>query len=304
MNSGMQNKTIRKVLKNKIEDWLNSIEGEDADQLRRMIKRDVIVTGGSIASMIMGEKVNDFDVYFRTKETTLAVAKYYVEQFIKLNPCAIQPEVREVTLKNIKGKEEERVVIWVSSAGVASEEGYETEDEADEIRNDEEIVEDEDDDGKQKYRPVFLSENAVTLSHKMQVVTRFYGEPEQIHDNYDFVHAKCYWTYRDDELVTPVEALRSMQSRVLKYEGSLYPICSIFRTRKFIARGWKISAGEMLKMCLQIAEIDLKDFRVLHEQLTGVDQLYFNMVISAIENKQDISSEYLIEIIDRVFSDN
>ena len=136
----------------------------------------------------------------------------------------------------------------------------------------------------------------------MQIVIRFYGTPDEIHDNYDFVHAKCYWTYHEDKLVTPVEALRSMQSKVLKYEGSLYPICSVFRCRKFISRGWKISAGEMLKMCLQISEIDLKNPTVLREQTTGIDAAYFHMLLSAIDSGREVDSAYLITIIDRIFS--
>jgi len=293
----MQNKTIRKVLKAKIDDWTSTID--DAN-LVRVIKRDVIVTGGSIASMIMGDKINDFDVYFKTKETTLKVAHYYVNKFNQNKLDGPSPEVREVKKTNIKGKEEDRVVIWVSSAGVAESEDFKTEEDHDGTENDPDQVV-EDDDGE-RYRPVFLSENAVTLSHKMQIVIRFYGTPDEIHDNYDFVHAKCYWTYHEDKLVTPVEALRSMQSKVLKYEGSLYPICSVFRCRKFISRGWKISAGEMLKMCLQISEIDLKNPTVLREQTTGIDAAYFHMLLSAIDSGREVDSAYLITIIDRIFS--
>ena len=44
-------------------------------------------------------------------------------------------------------------------------------------------------DDKPKYRPVFLSQNAITLSDRMQIVIRFHGLPNQIHDNYDFVQS-------------------------------------------------------------------------------------------------------------------
>src|SRR5690554_731781 len=96
---GMQNKTIKKVLNKKISEWLDSI---DDQVLRVRIGQNLIVTGGSIASMMMGDKINDFDFYFRHQQTPLDVAKYYVNKFIELNDCSdvFTPEVREETLKN------------------------------------------------------------------------------------------------------------------------------------------------------------------------------------------------------------
>ena len=156
------------------------------------------------------------------------------------------------------------------------------------------------------YVPAFISDNAITLTNKIQVIARFYGEPSDIHRSYDFVHAKCYYDYHNDVLDTPVESLRSMQSRVLKYEGSLYPICSLFRMRKFINRGWKISAGEILKISLQVNAIkDLLTVDTLRDQLVGCDALYFNKLIWAIESNSntEITHNYVSAIVDRIFND-
>ena len=73
----MKRRMIKKVLLAKISNWLTSIED---DEVRAIAKGNVIVSGGSIASMLLGEKVNDFDVYFRNKESCLAVAKYYLKK--------------------------------------------------------------------------------------------------------------------------------------------------------------------------------------------------------------------------------
>ena len=72
---GMQRKTIKRTLINKLEEWVGSI---DDSALVSLIKRDTIVTGDSIASMLLGERVNDYDIYFKTLETTQRVAEYYV----------------------------------------------------------------------------------------------------------------------------------------------------------------------------------------------------------------------------------
>lgn len=41
-------------------------------------------------------------------------------------------------------------------------------------------------------------------------------------------------------------------------------------------------------MALQLNELNLKDFNVFEEQLTGVDSLYFFQTIAAIKSKQGL----------------
>ena len=298
---GRKKSGIRRQLAQKIEDWLASITDEE---VRKAAKRDVIVTGGSIASMLLGEKVNDYDVYFATKQTTIDVAKYYVNLFNSTVSIGANndytPEVRD---------SDDRVTIWMRSAGVASEaqtyyEYFEsrTEDETAEFA--ESLLQEQAQEDLPRYRPVFLSDNAITLSDKMQIVIRFFGEPDQIHANYDFVHACNWYRYRDNELSLNPEALECLLSRTLIYRGSLYPVASIFRMKKFIERGWRITAGQQLKIMLQISELNLLDLETLREQLIGVDMAYMYQLISALKEVEDpskIDTAYIAEIIDRIF---
>lgn len=321
--SGMKSNTIKLVLRQKLDDWLSTI---DSEPVKTLIKRDVIVSGGAIASMLSGEKVNDYDLYFKTKETTEAVANYYVDKFNasngQLSTTAMRscnPQVKVETRKNVKGNDEERVVIYMKSSGVASEvqteyRYFETESETstdafmdslntnpmETVSDLVEIVKDK----KTKYRPVFFSENAITLSEKVQIVIRFYGSPSEIHENYDYAHSMCYYNYISNELVLHPESLECILSKTLIYKGSLYPIASIFRVRKFIARGWRITAGQLLKIIWQINEIDLKDPVILREQLIGVDQAYMHQLLRALETKdsnQRIDGTYLAKLIDEIF---
>ena len=307
---GRKRSGIRRELKAKIEDWLKSITD---DEVRLLDSKNVIVTGGAIASMLLGEKVNDYDLYFKTIDAAKDVACYYVDKFngIRVSkekdhiPYAPSVEVKK--LRNIKGEEEERVFIYMKSAGVAAEsqEAYtyfEMRDgeEAESFANS--LLGTFNKEGE-KYRPVFLSMNAITLSDKIQIVTRFYGSPDKIHDNYDFVHAMCYYDYNENNLVLPAEALEALLSRSLIYKGSLYPLASIFRTKKFLERGWRITAGQQLKMMWQISELNLRDPEVFTEQLTGVDQAYMHQLISALKgvDAEKINSAYVSTIIDKIF---
>lgn len=307
---GRKRKGILLELNAKLKEWTNSIKD---DKVRELAKRDSIVTGGSIASMLLGEKINDFDIYFKTMETAKAIAEYYVQKFNEKNKIggevSYKPVVRIENRTNIRGVDEERVIIWMQSAGVAAEDqgnyGYfEQMSERDAIEFVESTVQKTtEEDNKEKYRPVFMSENAITLSDKVQLVTRFYGHPEEIHKNYDFVHAMCYFDYKEQNLVYPSDAMEALLSRTLVYRGSLYPVASIFRAKKFIERGWRITAGQLLKIMWQISELDLSNYSILREQLTGVDMAYMWELIKALQDvdKDKINSVYVAEIIDRIF---
>lgn len=309
---GLKARTIKRALKRKMEDWLTTITDE---KVRQTAHDNVIITGGSIASMLLGEKINDYDVYFRTKEATIAVAKYYVDQFNTSHPpqdrngVSFTPIVQEEKLCNLKGKWEDRVGIYIKSAGVVGEETppyeyYVPQPEAAQVEFAEKLLEVQaPDTDKPRYRPVFMSQNAITLSDQLQLVIRFYGSPDEIHDNYDFVHAMNWWDMKTDHLQLHPEALEALLSRTLKYRGSLYPIASVFRTKKFLKRGWHITAGEQLKMMWQIGEVDFKNPMILREQLTGVDMAYMYQLIELLKHvaPEKINSSYVAAIIDRVF---
>ncbi len=85
------------------------------------------------------------------------------------------------------------------------------------------------------YTPVFFSPNAISLSDKVQIVLRFHGDNVAIHKTFDFIHATNYFTFKDG-LVTNKEALESILTKQLKYQGSLYPVTSIIRIKKFLKR--------------------------------------------------------------------
>jgi len=317
VHRGMKTKTIKAVIRKKIDAWLATIADPD---LREIAAQNTIVTGGCIASMLLGEKVNDFDIYFRNLDTTLRVARYYAAGF--------QPKARNgIECKITIDSENDRCRIVIKSAGIASEDGakkpyeyFETRAEGEaagyvgEVMQDpgdiqeayeeaEAAALDTEDDGKPAYRPVFMSTNAITLSHRIQIVLRFYGEPDAIHENYDFVHCTNYWQSWDSKLVLRPDALEALLARELRYVGSKYPICSVIRLRKFIRRGWTINAGQILKMAMQISALDLTRIEVLEDQLTGVDVAYFMEVVQKLKDKDPtkVNSAYLIEIIDRMF---
>ena len=293
----MKRRNIQRVIREKLNNYLASIT--DPVLVDKM-KKDILVTGGSIASMLLNEEIKDYDVYFRTRETTLAVAEYYckiardekiadmwvlhkdmefVQNCLKVNIDWIT----EVVKKSIKDQDERRAQLdelvkdaeddltidsplevfpsFSALNNVHRFEGhhislriihniYNTfKNDIDRIKsysfgsfgvngNDIKVdpnkidTQDFDDEENGKYEIKFISANAITLSDKIQLVTRFYGEPSEIHKNFDFVHAMGVYDYHDNTLTTNIEQLESLLSKSLVYKGSLYPLASIFRARK------------------------------------------------------------------------
>lgn len=325
----MNSKNIKKHLNAKIKDWLESIED---DKVKKAIRDNAIITGGAMVSLLTGEKVHDYDVYFKTKDACVTVAEYYVRRWNKAHP-----DGKTASLKVGEDKTEEKVIhipaetpfdeektekvmvrvpgrvkVFIQSEGVAEEVKDETKESQlppDFELTDEEkaMAEEGQEDGKPKYRPVFLSSNAITLSDKIQIVTRFYGDVEEIHKNYDFAHCTCAWTSWDNETHMPEKALECIINKELYYVGSKYPLCSIIRTRKYLERGYHINAGQYVKMAFQLNELNLYDIETLEDQLTGVDSGYFLMMIEALRKKADESGEakvdksYVFELINRMF---
>jgi hypothetical protein len=289
----MQRKTIIKTIKKELELWLDSITDP---VLRDDVRKSLLVSGGCIASLYLQEKVNDYDIYIQDIEVAKRLAEYYVGNDTRM--IVLSGSDKDTLVKSVEGKEDSAYVIAVKNLKedqvkiffAEKNGGYAPE---------------YDEDTAPKYRPVFYSPNAISLSDDIQIVLRFTGDAAAIHKNFDFVHATSYFTY-DEGLVTTVEVLESILSKTLKYRGSLYPVTSIIRIKKFIKRGWNISAGEMLKIMFQISELNLRDPYVLEEQLIGVDIAYFSKLIEILSStkKETIDSHALNTIIDKVFNEN
>jgi hypothetical protein len=294
--------------------------------------------------MLLDEKVNDIDIYFRNIETTKAVADYYNKKAnspMELMDSRIRPNnlpsegdivsinehlklqskesndptpdtyasARYVAWNCMKGEDRIKLYKYQGYYSVTGDSSF-MEEESQGITEDKSIftsIQEAREQVKEgSYSPLFFTANAVTLSDGIQLVIRFFGEADQLHKNYDFVHATSYYDHNTKKVTVPYEALMSLMNKELKYIGSKYPVTSVIRTKKFIKRGWTCGAGTYFKILFQVSELDLKDINVLTEQLQGVDVGLFSLVIDALGNRDITKSDcitygYICELIDRIF---
>lgn len=316
----MKLKHVKSILTRKIDHWIKNI---DDNNIKYIIKNNAIISGGAITSLIMGTKVNDYDVYFKTTDAAYQVAQYYIEKF-KNNPTKLYVN-KDITVRykydNETHQKIDQIEIIIPSTGVSSFEHIREVD-IDPIEHDNDIndicvnkalddIENNettditDNDKKELYRPVYITSNAITLTNDIQVIFRFTGEIREIHKNYDFTHCKCAYDYNEKDLFIHDEALECMINKELRYTTSKYPLCSLFRIRKFLERGWHINAGQILKIALDLNKLDLNNVEILHDQLIGVDHSYFRSIIfqlkSKYQNNEQIEQQYLIKLINYIF---
>lgn len=307
----MQIKTIQKTIEKKLNDWLLTITDQN---LRNDVKNNLLVSGGSIASMLLNETVNDYDIYLMDINVVKAIAQYYSKEFPQITILDGREKQLLVakyneTYKDEDYKDKRDPIVWKNSAYAVSLRNLK-EDQIKLYLSDNSGIRVNENIEKEKlnYTPLYFSPNAISLSDNLQIVLRFWGTAEKIHETFDFVHATNYFTFKDG-LVRNISAIESILTKQLKYQGSHYPVTSIIRAKKFIKRGFNISAGELLKIMFQISNFDLSDPDVLEEQLIGVDVAYFELLITALRNKSEsdpkfkLSSEYFNKLIDKIFNE-
>ena len=284
--------------------------------IKQVLLKNSIVTGGCIASMLLKEKVNDYDIYFDSLPALVEVMEYFGNKTGALYLAAFDenaeiPGNSRVELPSDDDEENDFIVpIPVRGNGMkfalySSITG---------LRDNTNVkyislyykdigywaASDKEKEDGLSHTIRFASANAITLTEKVQLVFRFFGPPEEIHRNYDFVHATNYWTYNTG-LITNTEALEAILARELIYKGSRFPLASIFRTRKFIQRGWTLHIANYVKMAFQLNDLDLTNIHTLREQLTGVDAAYLNGLIWQCEKSNEpITSSYVCELVDKL----
>jgi len=229
----------------------------------------IIAAGGCIASLISGSGPKDYDFFFVDRRSAGEFLEVVVGKV--LDDSNLEARVVSDALRK-------RIMIKYNTlptgAAVGEAYGYVDEDgytafftlAADNIPN----------------RPVGLlsiSPTAVTIrlddGKVAQIVYAHQVDAKSIGDTFDFLHTMGYYTPDNDELHISRKLLLSIAAKRLVYTGSQYPISSMQRMLKFVERGWRIDAVDMLAIALDIANLDLSDPYTLGDQVFGIDLMAF-----------------------------
>lgn len=148
------------------------------------------------------------------------------------------------------------------------------------------------------YDLAFRTPSADTFTHiidgtmpKFQIIKMMTGEPEDIVQRFDFLHTMVYFDLANDRLSIPNGPKSCILEKRLYYTQTNYPLSSLFRSRKYIRRGWKMPMTEYIKIALDINKFDLLDPTVLISQLQGVDEIHAKQIVQRIREDEVRSSE-------------
>lgn len=228
--------TFNKI-ENRCKEVLSKLDDMIPHQVHVQPSKYAILTGGAIASMLQGENPVDYDIFFDNSTTLKKIMNYYAKLVVE-NTEHSYLEVESYT--DILGETAYR--FNVEPKGIQFEKNNEL--------------------GLR-----YITRNAISFENGIQIITRFYGNVDKIHSTFDFTHAMNYCGNR---LVLDPKLMLQATSKKLIYKGSRYPVSSILRAFKFIKRGYSISRNQLMKIMLDISQLDLTDSAVLQDQLEGV----------------------------------
>lgn len=286
---------------------------EDSEKIKifqQRVRDSTIVTGGCFTSMLFGEEPNDLDIYLKDKEVATLISWFYINKMLETGNLKENSHVHQIDVNDST----DGVSILIRSQGITGDgidsDKYKYFEMYPEAVTDEFFkqyrsnVKDAVLETGKHYHVSFMTSNAITLNNGLQIIIRFCGDPTTIHSNFDFIHATNYWTW-EESVVYNQEALASTLEKRLRYFGSKFPVATIFRMKKFIERGWRISAGEIVKILYDVSKLDLDNVSVLREQSMGCDSAYFSQVIELLHSRRATNDQldrtYLFQAIEIAF---
>jgi hypothetical protein len=157
---------------------------------------------------------------------------------------------------------------------------------------------------RKKYKCNLITDNAINLSDKIQIITKWYGEPKEVVNNFDWAHIKSFYDIKEGKLTLCDNVYQLIVEKELKYTGSKYPLSSLFRLNKYIAKGWTISNFDLLKIIMDTIKVLTKKNNISKvEAVKASEEEEFNAFDTIEESQTTIKEENKIYNSDEVFID-
>lgn len=107
---------------------------------------------------------------------------------------------------------------------------------------------------------------------KIQLIKKIFGTPKEIFKYYDFTVCMCAYDFKTNQIIMDEDFLYDLAQKQLCFnENTMYPICSLWRIKKYLNRGYSISATNIIKLALTLNNLNINTFEDLKDQLQGID---------------------------------
>jgi len=122
---------------------------------------------------------------------------------------------------------------------------------------------------------------------RVQLIKRLYGLPWDVINHFDFTICMGAYVPRENRIVQVNDFLYHLSGKELHYNIGKYPLASLWRARKYIEKGFKFPAIELIRLALTINNLNIKNYIDLKEQLEGIDTLFLKDLTDALLKKGD-----------------
>jgi hypothetical protein len=114
-----------------------------------------------------------------------------------------------------------------------------------------------------------------------QLITRFVGDAAVIFDNFDFTITQGAFDFETDKFEFGDRFFPDLAKKRLVFLGkSMFPICAMYRTKKYQERGYKLPGSTIMHIALSIVRLEIKTYRDLKYQLMGIDTMYLQDMLN------------------------
>lgn len=123
--------------------------------------------------------------------------------------------------------------------------------------------------------------------HRVQFIKVVTGTPEEVIDTFDFTVCQAAYSWRQGFMFGREFMKHLAQRRLVFNIAAKYPICSLYRARKFIRRGFHFSGIEAIKLGLRIQALEIETYKQLREQLMGIDTLFLKDLTDSLKGQDE-----------------
>lgn len=117
--------------------------------------------------------------------------------------------------------------------------------------------------------------------------------PADLIRDFDFTICMGAYSFYPESFTLCQDFLKHIaQKRLIFNTNSKYPLSSLFRTRKFMNRGYRISGSETIKLGLSINNLNIKTFGELRRHLLGIDTLFLKPLTDRLLDEDMAEKEY------------
>jgi|SRR5579872_2518407 len=128
--------------------------------------------------------------------------------------------------------------------------------------------------------------SVVLDGHRVQLIKCVLRTPAEVLEGFDFTICQGGLDWNDGFIFGKDFFQHLAQRRLVFNIKAEYPICSLYRLRKFIKRGFHFSGIEAIKLGLRIQALQIDTYADLRKQLMGIDTMFLRDLTDSLKGQE------------------